>query len=72
MESDLAAAVSLRGQVSERVHSLVTPQEKVERVRVSELLAGDLTTPEAVDAALAKLRERLLALLDEGVRIILE
>ena len=72
MESDLAAAPSLRSQVLERIRALVTPQEKVERVRVSEWLTNDLSTPQAIDAALAKLRERLLALLEEGVRIILE
>ena len=63
----MAAAPSLRSQVLERIRALVTPQEKVEQVRVSEWLTNDLSTPQAIDAALAKLRERLLALLEGGI-----
>jgi hypothetical protein len=72
MESDLAAAAALRVQVLERIHSLVTPQERIQRVRVSDYISGGLNSPESIDEALAKLREHLLSLLDQGVRIVLE
>jgi len=72
MESDLAAAATLRAQVLDRIRALIAPQERIERVRVKDYFSGDLMTPKAIDDALAKFREHLLALLDEGVRIVLE
>lgn len=72
MESDLTAAPILREQALDRIRSLVAPQERVERVRVRNYLGGDLSSPKAIDDALAKLREHLLRLLEEGIRIVLE
>jgi hypothetical protein len=72
MESDLAAAPAIQAQVVERIHALVSPHERIERVRLRDYLSGDLSTPEAIDDALAKLRERLVVLLEAGVKIVLE
>jgi len=72
MESDLAAATGLGAQVTERIRALAAPEVKVERVRVSEYVSGDLTTEEAVDEAIKKLRDRLIELLRQGIRIVLE
>ena len=72
MESDLAAAAGLRAQVMERIRALVAPEIKVEHVRVSEYVSGDLSTEEAIDEAIKKLRDRLIELVRQGVRIVLE
>ena len=72
MESDLAAATVLRVQVVNRVHELAAPEVKVERVKVSQFLSTGLSSEAEIDEALAKLRERLLELLRQGVRIMLE
>jgi hypothetical protein len=72
MESDLAAAQTLKSQVQERVQLLSAPEVKVERVRVADFFNNGLASPEEIDAALKELRERLLELLAQGVKIVLE
>ena len=74
MASDLAAGASLRSDVLLRVQELTTPEEKVERVRVSDAVGVGKTlgTPEDVEAMLTQLREYLLKLIASGVKVVLE
>jgi hypothetical protein len=72
MESDLAAADGLRRQIIARIRELAAPGIKVERVQLSEFISGNLDSEEAINDAIEKLRRRLLELLKEGVRIVLE
>jgi len=82
MESDLLALDALIAQVSRRVQALTLPEEqvppvtspegKVERVRVATFLNGTLDSEQAVEEALTQLREHLLKLLAEGMKIVLE
>jgi hypothetical protein len=72
MESDLAAAGNLRVQIIERIHALAQPQVQVQRVRVSKFFTEELSDEKAIDDALAKLKEHLLELINEGVKIVLE
>ncbi len=72
MESDLAAATGLRAQSMDRVRTLAAPEQKVERVRVADFIPADLSSEASIDEALARLRQRLVELLKQGVRIVLE
>jgi hypothetical protein len=72
MESDLAALPGLRAQALARLQELSAPDQKVERVRLADYFAATLTSHEAVDAALERLREDLYKLVDEQSRIVLE
>jgi hypothetical protein len=72
MESDLAAVDALRAQALGNIQRLVAPEQRVVRVRVSQLLSSRLETGEDVEAALSQLRKHLMKLLAEGARIILE
>jgi hypothetical protein len=72
MESDLAAARGLQAQVTDRIRELATPEVKVERVRISQFVSNGLDSEQAIDEALQRLRERLLELLKQGVKIVLE
>lgn len=72
MESDLAAASGLRRQVIERIQQLATPQMKVARVRVADFITAELDSEDAIQQAIERLRQRLLELWKEGVRIVLE
>jgi hypothetical protein len=72
MESDLAALPGLKSQVLARIHELTAPQEKIERVQVAEFFGGSLDTEAAVEEAVERLREHLLKLVAEKVKIILE
>jgi hypothetical protein len=76
MESDLAAVGGLKAQALARVIEITappdTPEMKTERVRLIEFFPDDLDSPEAVDEAVERLREHLVKLLDEGVKIVLE
>ena len=72
MESDLAALNALKSQVLARVQELTAPEEKIERVRLADFFDDSLDSEEAIEEAVAQLREHLLKLLAEGVRIVLE
>ncbi len=56
----------------DRIRTLAAPEVKIERVKVADYLAADLSSEKAIDEALAKLRQRLIELLQQGVRIVLE
>lgn len=74
MASDLAAVDRLRSDVLLRVHELTAPEEKIERVRVSDVagVGQTLSTPEEVEELLEQLRGHLLKLIASGVRVVLE
>lgn len=72
MESDLAAAGNLRAQIMERLNALATPDIEVRRIRVSEFFGQELADEKSIDDALAKLKEHLLKLVKQGIKIVLE
>jgi len=74
MASDLAAMARLRSDVLLRVQELATPEERVERVRVSDVVGVGqaLGTSEEVDEVLAQLRDHLVKLIALGVKVVLE
>ncbi len=73
LESDLAALNGLTADIQARIQEIVTPPDEViERVRVRDFFSGSLDSQEAIQEALAELREHLLDLLDRGVRIVVE
>jgi len=74
MASDLAAVDGLRSDVLLRVQELTAPEEKIERVRVSDVagVGQTLSTPEEVDNLLEQLRDHLLKLIASGVKVVLE
>ena len=72
MESDLAAAIQLKSQVIGRIKELTAPEEKVVKVRLSSFFMTDLQTEDDIEAAVQKLRDHLLKLLAQGVKIVIE
>jgi len=73
MESDIEALGGLFAKVVSEIQRLTTPPEvKIERVRVSEYLAGSFDSPDQVMKAVTRLQDYLLKLLDEGVKIVVE
>jgi hypothetical protein len=72
MESDLAAAFGLRSQIILRMQELTRPKERVERVRLSDLLEEPLDDEAAIDRFIEGLKALLLKLLAEGNRIVIE
>jgi hypothetical protein len=72
MESDLAAVSALRGKVFQKIQELTAPEERIERVRVSELAEGPLIGEEDVKRFVEALSAHLMKLAAEGVRIVLE
>jgi hypothetical protein len=51
---------------------MTAPKEKLERVRLAEFFTEALESEEAVEKAVERLREHLLKLVSEGIKIILE
>jgi len=72
VESDLAALGGLKSQVIAQIQRIIAPKEKMERVKLSEFFTEELASEEAVGKAIERLRDYLLKLVDEGVKIILE
>jgi len=74
MASDLLAVDGLRSNVLLRLQELLTPEEKVERVRVSSVLGmgRSLNSKEEIDEAFDLLRDHLMKLIDAGIKIVLE
>jgi hypothetical protein len=74
MESDLLAVNSLRDQAIYRLQEYARPQEKIQRVRVAEVVNAytTLSTKEEVDELIKVLHEHLLKLVESGIKIVLE
>ena len=74
MASDLVAVDGLLADVLFRVQELTAPEEKVERVRLSDVAgAGEaLSTEDEVEALLERLRDHLLQLIKSGAKVVLE
>jgi hypothetical protein len=74
MESHLSAVDALRSRVLMRVQELVTPDEKVERVRLSSVVGvgQTLESEEDVEEVLEQLKDHLLKLVAAGVKVVLE
>ncbi len=74
METDTSVADAIRDGVTRKVQELAAPEDKdkIERVRVSNLLAGKLETQEDVEEAVRKLKEYLLKLVAGGKKVLLE
>jgi hypothetical protein len=72
MESDLAAINGLKSQALAQVVKLTTPPEtRLVRVRVSEYFPA-LDSEQAIRQAADRLRDHLLKLFEEGVKIVVE
>jgi hypothetical protein len=72
LDSDLAALTGLRAQAIARIEELTAPVDRVERVRLAEFFGDALESEDAVEQAIERLREHLLKLLAEKVKIVLE
>jgi len=74
MASDLAAVNALRSTVLLRVQQLTAPEEKIERVKITDVagVGHTLSTPEEVEELLDQLRDHLLRLIASGVKVVLE
>jgi len=57
-----------------RVQELTAPEEKIERVRVSDVagVGQTLSSSEEVEDLLERLRDHLLKLIAAGVKVVLE
>lgn len=72
MESDVAAVSAVRNGVVERIRQMLEPEVRVERVRVADMVQGTVDTEESVEELIRNLRERLLALIEEGKKVVVE
>jgi hypothetical protein len=73
MDSDLAALVGLKAQALAQLQKVTAPpQAQLARVRLADFFAGPLDNEEAVRMAVDRLRDHLLKLVDEGVKIVVE
>ncbi|MDD5368154.1 MAG: BREX system P-loop protein BrxC [Anaerolineaceae bacterium] len=74
MESDMAAVEGLRKTAIRRVQDLVAPEEKIEHVRLSDVVNWGQTIENAEDVkqVVDELREYLLKLVASGAKVILE
>ena len=72
MESDLAALAGLKAQAVAQLVKLTTPKEtKVVPVRLGEFFTA-LDSEESIRQGAERLRDHLLKLFEEGVKIVVE
>ncbi len=74
MASDLAAVNGLRAQVLRRVQELTAPEERIESVRVADVLGmgRTLRSEDEVNRALQELGDHLLKVIASGAKVVLE
>ena len=72
MDSDILAIQGLQDNAFRRIEKLTAPEEKIEFVRVSELISGYLEKEEDIEIAIKTLKEHLLKMLAEGYKISLQ
>jgi hypothetical protein len=74
MESDLAAVSGLRNEALRRIQQYLAPEEKIEHVKIADVVSQSqaMTSAEDVDALIERLREHLLKLIEAGAKVILE
>jgi len=72
IESDLIALDANKAKLAARIYEITTPDKPIRRVRVSELFNEPIETEEAVDRAVESLRDHLMKLVAQDVKIILE
>ena len=68
MEIEIGAVDSVHRATIERLIQTVAPEERVERVKVAELVEGPITSEASAEALVEALRDRLLSLLYSGAR----
>jgi hypothetical protein len=72
IELDVASLPILKSGTLTRLQEYVTPERRIERVRVSEILPSVIEDQEALEIAIDQLHQRLQKLLDEGIVVVLE
>lgn len=74
IESDVAAVSGLRNQALRRIQEFMVPEEKVERVHLSDVASRTqaISTIEEVNDLVERLRDHLLKLVEAGSKVILE
>ncbi len=74
MESDVAAASGLRNAAFRRIQEFLEPEEKVERVRISEIInhSQAISSADEVNDLVERLRSYLLQMIEAGTKVILE
>jgi len=74
MESDLAAAGGLRNEALRRIQQFLEPEEKIEHIRIADVVnqSQAMASAEDVEELIERLREHLLKLIEAGSKVILE
>ncbi len=74
MVSDLVAVNALRSTVLLSVQQLTAPEEKIERVKITDVagVGQTFSTPEEVEELLDQLRGHLMKLIASGIKVVLE
>lgn len=72
LESDIAAVPALKAGILARVQEVTRPKERVERVRLGQFSSEPVASEEAVERLVEGLKQHLLKLVAEGVRIVVD
>jgi hypothetical protein len=72
MESDIAAVEPLTREVVRRLQQFLEPDENVERFRVADHFSGKISNEQELDEAWKPLREKLVKILAQGSKVVLE
>jgi phage terminase Nu1 subunit (DNA packaging protein) len=72
--ADITALDGIRSQILLRIQKIIAPEEKVERVRLADVVGvgHTLSTHEEIDAVVEELKAHLYKLIDAETKVILE
>ena len=74
MDSDLAAVNGLRNEVIHHIQKYLAPEEKIERIKIADVLnqSQAMASIDDVDKYIEQLREYLIKYIEAGTKVILE
>jgi len=72
LESDISAAETLRNEALQKIEELLTPEVKIERIKIANYISGSIDSEKELDAGLEKIRDIAMKHLTEGKKIILD
>ena len=74
LESDISAVTARRNHVAGNFQALIAPEDRIERVHVSEVAGAYqvLSSHEDIERVLNEIREHITKLMDLGAKVILE
>jgi len=72
LESDISATETLRKEALQKIEELLTPEVKIERIKISSFISGSIDSEDDLNKGLDKIREIAMKHISEGKKVLLD